>query len=101
MDRREFGKLSLGTVAAAAGGAAPPALAQDAPAPRSIAQLPAELRALVGETFPKFSGGEYARRERLLGQVMERANVDHVVIVTWQRVGNGTEWVTGWPGWVE
>src|SRR6201999_265141 len=41
------------------------------------------------------------RRERLLGGVMERANVDHVVIVTWQRVGNGTEWVTGWPGWVE
>ena len=36
MDRREFGKLSLGTMVAA-GGAAPvtPALAQDTPPPRS------------------------------------------------------------------
>jgi Xaa-Pro dipeptidase len=102
MDRREFGRLSLGTMVAA-GGAAPvaPALAQGAPPPRSISQLPANLRALVDQTFPKFSDAEYARRERLLGGVMERANVDHAVIVTWQRVGSGTEWVTGWPGWVE
>ncbi len=102
MDRREFGKLSLGTVAAA-GAAAPiaPARAQEASPPRSMAQLPASLRELAGRTFPKFSAAEYARRERLLGGVMGRADVDHAVIVTWQRVGNGTEWVSGWPGWVE
>ena len=103
MDRREFGKLSLGTVAAAAGGttALGPAQAQAAPVARSIAGLPADLRALMNQSFAKFSDAEYARRERLLGQVMQKADVDHVVLVTWQRVGNGTEWVTGWPGWVE
>jgi len=103
MDRREFGKLSLGTVAATAGGATAlaPTLAQDAPLPRSIAQLPADLRTLLSQSFPKFSDAEYARRERLLGQVMQRADVDYIVFVTWQRVGNGTEWITGWPGWVE
>jgi hypothetical protein len=21
--------------------------------------------------------------------------------VTWLRVGNSTEWITGWPGWIE
>jgi Xaa-Pro aminopeptidase len=69
--------------------------------PRSIAQLPAELRALLGQSFARFSDDEYARRERLLGQVMDRAGVDHLVLVTWQRVGNATEWITAWPGSVE
>jgi hypothetical protein len=100
MDRREFGKLSLGTVAAAAGTSLGPAQAE-ALVTRSIAGLPADLRALMNQSFAKFSDTEYARRERLLGQVMQKADVDHVVLVTWQRVGNGTEWVTGWPGWVE
>jgi Xaa-Pro dipeptidase len=103
MDRREFGKLSLGTVAAGAGAVVPlaPAQAQDAPLPRSIAQLPVELRALMNQSFAKFSDGEYARRERLLGHLMEKTNVDHVLLVTWLRVGNSTEWITGWPGWIE
>jgi Xaa-Pro dipeptidase len=103
MDRRKFGKLSLGTVAAAAGGTTvlAPTAAQETSLPRGIAQLPADLRSLLSQSFPKFSDAEYARRERLLGQLMERTNVDHIVFVTWQRVGNGTEWVSGWPGWVE
>lgn len=71
------------------------------PVPRSIAELPAELRALMSQSFARFSDAEYARRERLLGQVMDHAGVDHLVIVTWQRVGNATEWLTAWPGWVE
>lgn len=103
MDRRKFGKLSLGTVAATAGAVAPlaHAQAQETPLPRSIAQLPADLRALMSQSFPKFSDAEYTRRERLLGQVMEKADVDHIVVVTWQRVGNATEWITAWPGWIE
>ena len=71
------------------------------PVPRSIAELPAELRALLGRSFAKFSDAEYARRERLLGQAMDKAGVDHLVLVTWQRVGNATEWITAWPGSVE
>jgi hypothetical protein len=85
MDRREFGKLSLGTVAAGAVAPLAHAQAQETPLPRSIAQLPADLRALMSQSFPKFSDAEYARRERLLGQVMEKADVDHIVVVTWQR----------------
>ena len=101
MDRREFGMLSLASVAATAGAVAPHALAQQTALPRSIAQLPGDLRALMEQSFPKFSDAEYARRERLLGQLMERAEVDHIVIVTWQRVGNATEWITAWPGFIE
>ena len=71
------------------------------PVPRSIAQLPAELRAVMSQSFARFSDAEYARRERLLGQVMANAGVDHLVLVTWQRVGNATEWITAWPGSVE
>jgi Xaa-Pro aminopeptidase len=74
---------------------------QARPAPRSIAELPAELRALLGRSFPKFSDAEYARRERLLGQAMEGAGADHLMLVSWQRVGNATEWITAWPGSVE
>ncbi len=103
MDRREFDKLSLGSVTATSGASASLAQGQTpgTPVPRSIAQLPAELRALMTRSFPRFSDAEYARRERLLGQVMDKAGVDHIVIVTWQRVGNATEWITAWPGWVE
>jgi Xaa-Pro dipeptidase len=63
--------------------------------------LPAGLRGLMAQSFAKFSDAEYARRERLLGRVMEEAKVDHVLLVTWLRVGNSTEWITGWPGWIE
>jgi hypothetical protein len=49
MHRREFGLLSLGTAAATAG--VPimlaPAMAQETALPRSIAQLPADLRGLM------------------------------------------------------
>src|SRR5262249_34459461 len=32
---------------------------------------------------------------------MEGADVDHVLIVTMQNVGNATRWMTGWPGTAE
>ena len=49
MDRRKFAKLSLGTVAAAAGGTTvlAPTAAQETSLPRGIAQLPADLRSLL------------------------------------------------------
>ena len=103
MLRRQFGLISLGTVAATAGVPVmlAPAVAQETLLPRSIAQLPANLHRLMTQSFAKFSDAEYARRERLLGRIMEEANVDHVLLVTWLRVGNSTEWITGWPGWIE
>ena len=51
--------------------------------------------------FPRFSDAEYARRHAALGGVMERAEVDHLLIVTDHRAGNAPQWVTGWPGTVE
>ena len=51
--------------------------------------------------FPRFSDAEYARRHAALGAVMERAGVDHLLIVTDHRAGNAPQWVTGWPGTVE
>src|SRR5262245_12288519 len=97
MHRRQFGLLSLGTAAATAGVPVmlAPASAQETALPRSIAQLPDNLRRLMTQSFAKFSDAEYARREPLLGRIMEEANVDHVLLVTWLRVGNSTEWITG------
>jgi Xaa-Pro aminopeptidase len=90
VDRRDFEKGAIGAVQTSA-----------VAVPRSIAQLPSALRALLDQTHPKFSDAEYARRQRLLGGVMENANVDHLVLVTWQRIGNANEWLTAWPGWTE
>ena len=53
------------------------------------------------QEYPRFSDAEYARRHALLGTVMEKAGVDHLLVVTDHRAGNAPQWVTGWPGTVE
>jgi Xaa-Pro aminopeptidase len=64
-------------------------------------ELEPRLRAIVAQEYPRFSDAEYARRHRALEALMERAGVDHLLIVTDHRVGNAPQWVTGWPGTVE
>jgi Xaa-Pro aminopeptidase len=64
-------------------------------------ELPERLRAIVAQEYPRFSDAEYARRHRALQAVMERAGVDHLLVVTDHRTGNAPQWVTGWPGTVE
>ncbi|HEY5900274.1 MAG TPA: M24 family metallopeptidase [Burkholderiales bacterium] len=64
-------------------------------------ELEPRLRAIVAQEYPRFSDAEYARRHRALQAVMEKAGVDHLLIVTDHRVGNAPQWVTGWPGTVE
>ena len=64
-------------------------------------ELPPRLRAIVAQEYPRFSAAEYARRHRALQAVMERAGVDHLLVVTDHRTGNAPQWVTGWPGTVE
>ena len=59
------------------------------------------LKSIMEQEYPRFSDAEYARRHRLLADVMQKAAVDHLLVVTGQRVGNATQWVTGWPGTVE
>src|SRR5438128_9297627 len=64
-------------------------------------ELAPRLRAMVPQADPPASDAEYARRHRALQGVMERAGVDHLLVVTDHRTGNAPQWVTGWPGTVE
>ncbi|HYL90257.1 MAG TPA: M24 family metallopeptidase [Burkholderiales bacterium] len=64
-------------------------------------ELAPRLRAIVAQEYPRFSDAEYARRHRALQGVMEKAGVDHLLVVTDHRSGNAPQWVTGWPGTVE
>jgi Xaa-Pro aminopeptidase len=63
--------------------------------------LPPRLKAILEQEYPRFSDAEYARRHRALAEVMAKADVDHLLVVTDHRTGNVTQWVTGWPGIVE
>lgn len=64
-------------------------------------RLEPRLARIVEQEYPRFSDAEYERRHRALAAVMERAGVDHLLIVTDHRTGNAPQWVTGWPGTVE
>src|SRR5262245_59047446 len=118
MDRRQFGKLVMGAGAVSATEATdalgqtqgqgqgqaqsqgqPRAMQRMMPAGAAdVLSLPSELRPVLEQNYPRFSDAEYARRHRALAKVMEASNVDHVVIVSAQNVGNATRWMTSWPG---
>jgi Xaa-Pro dipeptidase len=106
MDRRHFGKLVVGAGAAtAAVSESTDALSQTQRMQRvtgasssDILSLPAELRPVLEQNYPRFSDAEYARRHNALAKVMEGNGVDHLLIVSAQNVGNATRWVTSWPG---
>ena len=63
--------------------------------------IAAHLRAIMRQEYPRFSDAEYARRHKALAAVMEKAGVDHLLVITDHRAGNAPQWVTGWPGTVE
>jgi len=67
----------------------------------SVLNLEPRLAEIMAQEYPRYSDAEYARRHNLLGEVMEKAGVDHLLIVTDHRVGNAPQWVTSWPGTVE
>jgi Xaa-Pro aminopeptidase len=64
-------------------------------------ELLPDLRKIIAQEYPRFSDAEYARRHRLLGEVMQKHGVDYLLVVTDHRSGNAPQWVTGWPGTVE
>jgi Xaa-Pro dipeptidase len=70
----------------------------DAAEQASALRLAPGLRALFRQSFPRFSDAEYGRRLRALGQAMQHAEVDHLLLVCAQRVGNAVPWLTSWPG---
>lgn len=63
--------------------------------------LELRLAAIMAQEYPRFSDAEYARRYKALDGVMQKAGVDHLLVVTDHRTGNAPQWVTGWPGTVE
>ena len=63
--------------------------------------LEPRLRAIVAQEYPRFSDAEYARRHHALQAVMEKADDDHLLILTDHRTGNAPQWLTGWPATVE
>jgi Xaa-Pro dipeptidase len=63
--------------------------------------LSQEQLTLMSSEYPRFSEAEYRRRHESLARVMAAAEVDHLLVVTDHRAGNGPQWVTGWPGTVE
>ena len=67
----------------------------------SVLNLEPRLATIMAQEYPRFSDAEYARRHKLLGEVMEKAGVDPLLVVTDHRVGNAPQWVTAWPGTVE
>jgi Xaa-Pro aminopeptidase len=64
-------------------------------------KLAPKLKRIMAQEYPRFSDAEYARRHKALGAVMEKAGVDHLLVITDTRAGNAPQWVTGWPGTVE
>ncbi len=70
---------------------------EEAP-PSAALSLAPELRPIFKQSYPRFSDAEYKRRHDALAQVMQSASTDHLLIVSAQNVGNGTRWVTAWPG---
>jgi Xaa-Pro aminopeptidase len=63
--------------------------------------LEPRLRAILEQEYPRFSDPEYARRHQALAALMQKNELDHLLVVTDHRSGNAPQWVTGWPGTVE
>lgn len=64
-------------------------------------RLETRLKRILAQEYPRFSDKEYARRHRALAAAMEKAGADALLVVTENRSGNATQWVTGWPGSAE
>jgi Xaa-Pro aminopeptidase len=60
-------------------------------------QLPARLRAIVEQEYPRFSESEMRRRRELMAALAEHSGVDLVLVCGEQRAGGGVGWLTGWP----
>lgn len=63
--------------------------------------LEPRLQAILAQEYPRFSDAEYARRHTALAAAMQKHGVDHLLVVSTNRAGNATQWVTAWPGTVE
>jgi hypothetical protein len=69
----------------------------DAAEQANALRLAPGLQALFQQSFPRFSDAEYGRRLRALAQAMQHAEVDHLLVICAQRVGNAVHWLTSSP----
>ena len=63
-----------------------------------LLRLPEEYRKIFEQSYPRFSDGEYKRRQDAMAAKMAAAGLDHVLMVTNAWVGNANVWMTGWRG---
>ena len=68
---------------------------------RTRLRLDPRLAAIHAAEYPRFSDAEMARRRAALARVMERAEVDQLLVCGEQRAGTGVAWLTSWPATVE
>src|SRR5262249_39355804 len=59
-------------------------------------KLHPRLESILRQEYPRFSDAEYARRHVALEALMQKADVDHLLVITDHRAGNAPQWVTGW-----
>jgi Xaa-Pro aminopeptidase len=62
----------------------------------SVLGLEPRLRAILDQPFPRFSDAEMARRRVALAEVMQRHDVDQLLVCGEQRAGSGVSWLSGW-----
>jgi Xaa-Pro aminopeptidase len=67
----------------------------------SSLKIEPRLAAILDAEYPRFSDAELARRRRAVAGVMEKAEVDHLLVCGEQRAGTGVGWLTSWPTTVE
>lgn len=68
---------------------------------KSIQQLKSAIDStyadLLGESYPRFSPGEFTARDAVVANMISFDGLDALVVVEALRAGTATSWMTGWP----
>ena len=60
-------------------------------------QLSPHLRPILDAEYPRFSGGEIARRRNAVADLLAANNLDHCIIYGASWTGSAVQWLTRWP----
>jgi hypothetical protein len=63
----------------------------------AMAALPSHLQKIVDAEYPRFSGGEMARRRDAIEALLAQAQCDHLIFCGANRFGSSVQWLTQWP----
>jgi Xaa-Pro dipeptidase len=67
------------------------------PSPAAPLALPPRLQAILDAEYPRFSDAEMGRRRSAIEDVLNEADLDHLVFCGANRFGSSVQWLTGWP----